>query len=136
MSYNQRFQSNNTELQEILNDINNLPEAGNGGSDANYKTIQVINNTSYSFNLNDSIVEAGGETSMLLPLTTDLLFLYSNDKSIMSNGVICQYCEDYDGSIESNSGSFDFRDFNDAVIGVCYINASDIIVEEGLYIIG
>lgn len=47
MSSSNRIENNNVDLQEILDKVNTLPEAGSGetGTDPSYNMVKVINNT-------------------------------------------------------------------------------------------
>lgn len=87
MTYNTDLQSNNVELQEILDAVNDLPEAGGGGSSGGGTvdtcTINVIDNLGYNtVCVVATILNENGEVEIHNPLG-------NSEGSKTINNVLC-----------------------------------------------
>ena len=81
MSYKTDLQSNNVDLQSILNTINSLPEAGSGGGGIETCTVTIKN------------------TDTIVPLYIDWIYA-----AVVTNGVIMKYSAEYISLL--NGGTF------------------------------
>lgn len=127
MTYNTDLQSNNVELQEILNTINTLPEAGGGGGAAiETCTVTFSDSTNYAA----SVLENGEIVTRHGYLESDNPFVPLSIENVVKNSVmylgICLVEGGYDYAYEGCTVLYNLGSSYGTIISV----DGDVLIEK------